>query len=144
VVIGAVSERPFAIGSGTLELFYDAALFEPGYEVRIDARYGSATLGTVQNPAPGHLVIPFTSPDEDLNLGLHGAFVNVVLSALDDVAIGTLTAVVLGPATALTDENGVAIELEIDGEELEFIDPELVLAAGFEGGDLNEFFTVVD
>lgn len=143
VVIGAVSERSFAIGGGTIELLYDATLFEPGFEIRIDPEYGTSTIDAVSNPAPGQLVVDFSSPAGDLNLGLHGAFFNVVLQALDSVPIGTLTAVLLGPATALVDDQGDPIELEIDGEELEFIDPELVAVGAFEGGDLTEWWLAV-
>jgi hypothetical protein len=144
VVLGAVTERPFAIGSGTIELFYDATLFAGPPQVVIDPRYGSATVDAVGNPEPGHLIVDFTSPGGDLNLVLHGAFLQVVLQALESVPVGTVTAVVLGPATAFEDPAGDPIPLEIDEEELEFIDPELVDAAAFEGGDLAEWWTVVD
>ena len=51
----------------------------------------------------------------------------------------------VGKNLSTAPEESVQVRLlEIDGEELEFIDPEIVLAAGFEAGDLNEFFTVVD
>jgi hypothetical protein len=143
VVIGATTERPFAIGSGVVELSYDATLFEPAFEVRIDPRYGSATIDSIDNPAAGQLTITFTSPDQDLNLGLHGPFVTVILQALPETPVGTLSAIVLGAGTALFDDAGTAIELEIDGEELEFVDPDLLVEAGFENGDLGEWWTAV-
>lgn len=143
VVIGAVTERPFAIGGGTIELFYDATLFAAGFQVLIDARYGSATLDVVANPTPGHLVIDFTSPGDDLNLDLHGPFLTVELQALETVAVGTLTTVLLGPATELLDPAGDPILLETDGEELEFIDPEIIADAAFEAGGFEEWWVVV-
>ena len=144
VVLGAFTDQPFAIGGGTIEIFYDATLFADGPVVVIDPRYGSATIDAVGNPEPGHLVVDFTSPGGDLNLGLHGAFFQVVLQALASVPVGTSSLVDLGPATALVDADGVAIELEADGEELDFVDPDLVDAAGFEAGDLAEWWTVVE
>ena len=144
VVLGAMTDLPFAIGGGTVELFYDATLFDGAPQVVIDARYGSATIDAVGNPEPGHLVVDFTSPGGDLNLVLHGAFLQVVLQALGSVPVGTATVESLGPATALVDALGAPIELEIDGEELEFVDPEIVADADFEAGDLAEWWTVVE
>lgn len=143
VVIGAVTERPFAIGGGVVELLFDPSLFEPGYEVLIDPRYGSATVDFIDDVAPGHLVIDFTSPDGDLNVGLHGPFLTVVLQSLPEVPVGTLSMVLLGEATSLVDAAGDTILLEIDGEELEWVDPELIAEGDFEAGDLGEWWTVV-
>ena len=144
VVLGAFTDRSFAIGSGTIELFYDAALFAGPPIVVIDPRYGSATIDAVGNPEPGHLLVDFTSPGGDLNFVLHGAFFQVILEALASVPIGAESLVDLGPATALANPDGLAIELEIDGEDLVFVDPAEVDEAGFEGGDLAEWWTVAD
>jgi hypothetical protein len=144
VVLGAISERPFAIGSGTIELFYDATLFSGPPLVVIDPRYGTATIDAVGNPEPGHLIVDFSSAGGDLNLPVHGAFFQVLLEALASVPIGTVSTVALGPATALEDPAGDPIVLETDGESLDFIDPELVAAAGFEAGGLTEWWNVVD
>jgi hypothetical protein len=145
IVIGAVTDRPFAIGGGTIELSYDATLFAASPVLLLDDRYGTAQVDSIDDSEAGHLVVSFTSPADDLNLILHGAFFQLVLQALPSVPIGTVTTVTLGPATTLLDADGLTIPLETDSETIDFIDPEIVAAAGFEAGvGFTEWWTVVE
>ena len=45
--------------------------------------------------------------------------------------------------TAQRGQGGALRQLEVAGETLDFVDPALVAAAGFEGGDLAEWWTAV-
>lgn len=144
VVLGAVTDLPFPIGGGTIEIGWDPSLFsaDPPLVV-IDPRYGSAQIDAVDASTPGHLIVTFSSPGGDLNQVLHGAFFNVVLQSLAGVAVGTASVITLGPATALSEPDGTPIALELGDEGIDFIDPEIIAAAAFEEGGFQEWWVVV-
>lgn len=140
VVFGAATPNPLAIGGGTLELLYDPSFADGPAVVKIDPRYGSGSITALSEPVPGQILVTFESPDGDLNADLHGLFLSVAIPSHADVPVGTLVPLGLGPATALVDPDGIPIALELDGDPVEFVPPELLLVAAFEGGDLLEFW----
>jgi hypothetical protein len=86
--------------------------------------------------------VTFHSVGALYNASLHGAIFTVVAPSRADVPVGTVSVVGLGPATALFDAAGDPIALETDVEQLDFIAPELVVAAAFEGAGFTEWWTV--
>ena len=75
MVIGAMTVHPFAIGSGTLELLYDASLADGPPVVSLDLRYGATVVDSIAHPAPGQLIVTFHSDGGLYNAALHGAIV---------------------------------------------------------------------
>lgn len=144
VVFGAATPNPLPIGGGTIELLYDPSFADGPPVVKIDPRYGSGSITAVSEPVPGQILVTFESPDGDLNADLHGLFLSVAIPSRADVPVGTLVPLGLGPATALVDPDGLPIALELDGDPVQFVPPELLLAAAFEAGDLLEFWNVVN
>lgn len=144
MVIGAMTVHPFAIGSGTLELLYDASLADGPPVVSLDLRYGATVVDSIAHPAPGQLIVTFHSDGGLYNAALHGAIFTVVMPSRADVPVGTISIVELGAATALFDASGDPIVLETDVEQLDFIAPEVVAAAAFEGGGFTEWWNIVN
>jgi len=144
MVIGAMTVHPFAIGSGTLELLYDASLADGPPVVSLDLRYGATVVDSIAHPAPGQLIVTFHSDGGLYNAALHGAIFTVVMPSRADVPVGTISIVELGAATALFDAAGDPIVLETDVEQLDFIAPEVVAAAAFEGGGFTEWWNIVN
>lgn len=142
MVLGAMTVRPYAIGSGTIELLYDAALADGPPVVAFDPRYGAVAVDALDTATPGRVLVTFHSDGAAYNATLHGAIFTVVVPARADVPIGTTSVVSLGAATALNDANGDPIELETDFEQIVFVDPALVAAGAFEGGGFTEWWNV--
>ena len=146
MVFGAMTVHPYAIGSGTIVLHYDASLAAGPPEVTLDLRYGATVIDALDTSVPGEVVVTFHSDGALYNATLHGAILTVVVPSRADVPVGTLSVVVVEPppATVLYDADGVLIELEVDVEQLDFIAPELVAFGGFEGGAFNEWWNVAN
>jgi hypothetical protein len=140
MVIGAMTVHPYAIGGGTIELLYDASLTDGPPVVGFDARYGAVVVDSLDTSIAGRVLATFHSDGALYNATLHGAIFTVVVPSRADVAIGTTSVIAFGPATAFTDAAGDPIALEIDVEQLDFVDPEIVAAAGFEGGAFVEWW----
>ncbi len=143
MVLGAMTVRPFPIGSGTIELLYDASLADGPAVVALDLRYGATVIDSIDDSVPGRVLVTFHSDGALYNATLHGAIFTVVVPSRADVPVGTISIVGLGPATALADAAGDPIQLEIDVEQLDFIAPEFLAEGGFEGGNFTEWWTVV-
>lgn len=144
MVLGAMTVRPYPIGGGTIELLYDASLADGPAVVTLDQRYGATVIDSIDDSVPGRVLVTFHSDGALYNASLHGAIFTVVVPARADVPVGTISIVALGPATALTDAAGIPIELEIDVEQLDFIAPEFLVEAAFEGGNFTEWWTIVN
>lgn len=144
MVIGAMTVHPYAIGSGTFELLYDATLADGAPAVALDLRYGATVIDALDTSVAGRVLLTFHSDGGVYNATLHGAIFTVVLPSRGDVAVGTLSTVTLGPATALFDAAGDPIVLEMDVEQVNFIAPEVVAAAAFEGGGFTEWWNIVN
>nr|AGC72475.1 hypothetical protein [uncultured bacterium A1Q1_fos_499] len=143
MVIGAMTVHTYAIGSGTLELLYDAALADGPPVVALDLRYGATVVDALDTSVAGRVLVTFHSDGGLFNATLHGAIFTAVVPSRQDIPIGTTSIVALGPATALFDAAGDPIDLETDVEQLDFIAPEAVAAAAFEGGGFTEWWNVV-
>lgn len=143
MVIGAMTVHPYAIGSGTFELIYDATLADGPPVVALDLRYGATVIDALDTSVAGRVLVTFHSAGAAYNASLQGAIFTVVLPSRADVAVGTLSTVTLGPATALFDAAGDPIVLEVDVEQVHFIAPEVVAAAAFEGGGFTEWWNFV-
>jgi hypothetical protein len=139
VVAGAATVRPYAIGSGTIELLFDPAFADGPAVVTIDPRYGSAVIDDVSEPAPGQMLVTFHSPDGDLNAGLHGLWLTVAIPSKADLVPPATFAFAFGPATALADPAHAPIALETDADPVTFLVPEILFAAFFDGGDFFEW-----
>lgn len=144
MVIGAMTVHPYAIGGGTIELFYDDSLADGPPVVGFDARYGAVVVDSLDTSIAGRVLVTFHSDGALYNATIHGAIFTVVVASRSEVAIGTTSVIALGPATAFTDAAGDPIALEIDVEQLDFVDPEIVAAAGFEGGAFVEWWNVAN
>ncbi|MBP7587821.1 MAG: hypothetical protein KBA72_07690, partial [Thermoanaerobaculia bacterium] len=107
-------------------------------------RYGATVVDSIAHPAPGQLIVTFHSDGGLYNAALHGAIFTVVMPSRADVPVGTISIVELGAATALFDAAGDPIVLETDVEQLDFIAPEVVAAAAFEGGGFTEWWNIVN
>ena len=142
MVIGAMTVHPFAIGSGTFEVLYDASLGDGPPVVALDLRYGATMIDALDISNPGQILVTFHSDGGLFNATLHGAILTVVVPSRADVPVGTISTVTLGPATALFDAGGLPIALETDFEQLDFIAPEVVARAAFDAGNLTEWWTV--
>ena len=141
-VFGGSTGRPFAIGSGTVELLFDATVADGEPALVIDPRYGSVTIDAIDVATAGRVLVTFTSPGGDLNSELYGMVFAIVLPTHAGTPVGTLANVTIGPATELFDPAGDPLAVEADDSDvLDFIQPDLVLGAGFEFGDLLEFTT---
>jgi hypothetical protein len=117
--LGVETKEPFAIKSGRLTLRYDAAAWGRAPQVRIDPRYGRATLRVVRN-APGLLVVTFTSPDASLN-SVPGGILSVMLPTSTSVPTGTSGRIWLDPAASwLTAKNGKRLRLAFEANTLDF------------------------
>lgn len=138
-LFGLATKQPFAIGSGVVEVLYDPAIADGPASVSIDPRYGSATIDSVGETAPGTLLVTFHSEDGSLNADLHGLIVAVAVPTRPDVPIGTHSPVALGPATALADPAGLPIAIEPDADEIKFVPAELLFEDEFEDEDLFEW-----
>lgn len=139
-LFGLVTGRPFAIGSGTVEVVYDPWLADGPATLVIDPRYGSVTIDSVSEDPPGRIVATFTSPDGDLNSRLYGLVFAVSLPIRADAEVGQTAAVDLGAGTVLFDPEGKPLAIELEGPDaIEIIPANLVLGAAFEDGDLLEF-----
>lgn len=140
VISGPVTADSFAIGGGTIEIFYDTAFADGAPVPFVDPRYGSIVLDSFTEVAPGHLLIEFHSPDGDLNTDLHGLFLSVAIPSRADIVPPTTFAFDLGPATALTDALGNPILLEVESDPVEFLVPEIVFEGLFEGANFMEWW----
>ncbi len=139
-VFGAATGHPFAIGSGTIEILFDATIADGAPDLIIDPRYGSATIDSIDVSVPGRVLAAFTSPAGDLNQEVYGMVFAVALTTSAAVPVGFLANLELGPATALFAPNNDPLLVEGgDVDVVDFILPELVLRAGFEEGDVLEF-----
>ncbi len=140
-VFGAATGRPFAIGSGTIEILFDASVADGDPVLVVDSRYGSAEIDALAIE-PGRVLVTFHSPDGDLNGMLYGLVFAVALPTRADLEVGTLADLSLGPATQLFDPLGAPLLVELDDTDvLDFVPEDLVLEAGFEEADLLEFTT---
>ena len=144
MVLGAMTVHPYAIGGGTFELLYDASLADGPPVVGFDARYGAVVVDDLDVSLPGRVLVTFHSDGGVYNAALHGAIFTVVVPSRADVPIGTSSIVSIGALTALVDAAGDPILLETDFEQLDFIDPEVVAAAAFEGGNFAEWWTIAN
>lgn len=144
MVLGAMTVHPYAIGGGTIELIYEAALADGPPVVGFDLRYGAVVVDALDLSVPGRVLVNFHSDGGVYNANLHGAIFTVVVPSRADIPIGTTSIVSLGKGTALLDAAGDPIPLETDFEQLDFIDPEIVAAAAFEGGNFVEWWRVAN
>lgn len=144
MVIGAMTVHPYAIGSGTIELLYDATLGDGPPVVALDLRYGATVVDSIDTSVSGQVLVTFHSDGALYNATLHGAIFTVVVPSRADVPVGTVSTVTLGPATAFFDAAGDPIALEVDVEQLDFIAPELVAVGAFEGGAFTEWWNIVN
>lgn len=140
MVIGAMTVHPFAIGHGTFEVLYDAALAGGPPVVALDLRYGATVIDSLDVTNPGQVIVTFHSDGGLFNATLHGAIFTVVVPSREDVPVGTISTVTLGPATALFDAAGDPIVLETDVEQVNFLAPEVVAVAAFEAGGFTEWW----
>lgn len=139
-VFGAATGHPFAIGSGTIEILFDASIAAEAPDLIIDPRYGSAIVDAIDVSVPGRILASFHSPSGDLNQEVYGLVFAVALPTGADVAVGFQAGLTLGPATELFDPIGTPLLVEGgDADLIEFVLPELVLRAGFEEADFLEF-----
>lgn len=144
MVIGAMTVHSYPIGSGTIELLYDAGLAAGPPIVAFDPRYGAVIVDALDLSVAGKVLVTFHSDSALYNASVHGAIFTVVVPSRADVPVGTISVVALGPATAFFDAAGDPIELETDVEQLDFIAPEVVAVGAFEGGAFTEWWTVVN
>lgn len=144
MVLGAMTVHTYAIGSGTIEVLYDAALAEGPPVVSLDLRYGATVVDSLDTSVAGRVLVTFHSDGALYNATLHGAIFTVVVPSRAEVPVGTTSVVAVGPATALFDAAGDPIALETDVEQLDFIAPEAVAAAGFEAGGFTEWWRAVN
>jgi hypothetical protein len=139
-VFGLSADRPYAIGSGTVELLYDATIADGAPVVVLDPRYGSGVLDAVSEPEPGRLLATFHSPAGDLNASVHGLFFAVLLPTRTDVPVDTAALVTLGPATAIAGAAGEPLALDPgDSDTIDFVPADLVFDGRFEDGDLFDW-----
>lgn len=139
-VFGAVTGRPFPIGSGTFEILYDPAVTTASPVVAFDPRYGEVIVDSLSEPEPGRILVTFHSPGGALNSWLYGRILSVTAPTHGDIEIGVLSPVDLGPATALYDAEGNPYLWEAEGSDfIDFVPADLVLRVGFEEGDLFDW-----
>ena len=144
VVAGAMSGEPYPIGSGTLEIVYDPSFAAGPPTITPDPRYGSLVIDSLVEVEPGHLLVDFHSPDGDLNADLHGLFLSVRIPSLPEIVPPATYAFDFGPATALFDPDGLPLPLEVEGDPVEFLEPELLFEGFFEEGDLMGWWDFVN
>ena len=144
VVAGAMSSEPYPIGSGTLEILYDPTFAAGAPTLTPDPRYGSLVIDSLVEVEPGHLLVDFHSPDGDLNADLHGLFLSVRIPSLPDLVPPATYAFDFGAATALFDPAGLPLPLEVEGDPIEFLVPELLFQGLFEEGDLMDWWDFVN
>lgn len=140
VVFGAATGSPFAIGSGTVEILFDASFVDGTPELVIDPRYGTASIDSIDLATPGRVLVSFSSGPGDLNATIYGLVFAVHVPTPTGVAPGVTAALSLGPATEFFAPGGAPLLVEGgDVDVLEVLPPELVARAGFEDGDFFEF-----
>ncbi|MEZ5314143.1 MAG: hypothetical protein R2862_11105 [Thermoanaerobaculia bacterium] len=139
-VFGAKTGRPFAIGSGTVEILFDSLLAGGVPDLVIDPRYGTAVIDSLDVSTPGRVLATFHSPDGDLNEQLYGMVFAVTLVTDSALPVGAIANLILGPATELFDPLGDPLDVEGgDADVIEIVPADVVLRAAFEQGDFLEF-----
>lgn len=137
-VLGVETVDLFPIGSGEVGLRWDPAVSGGPPAVSMDPRHGEAFF-RVEQPEPGLLVITFDSPAGALNQ-VPGQLVTIDLPTSPSVPPGTRAALSLDPdRTVLFGSGGEPLPLQLSGDALEFVGPDVVFADGFESGNLGQW-----
>ena len=126
--------EPFGLRSGHLVVQYEAAIASGLPTVTTDARHGVANL-SIFHPAPGILVVDFTSPADDFNT-VPGDLIRVQLPTIPGAPLGSTSPLTLDAVESfLEGAGGVPLEVDWIAGAIEFSFDSGVFADDFETGD---------